>query len=122
MTQRTCNTCGDSIENIIELVEHGCDQILSVEDLTYREQQSLTYLENRVVDHKGELDHHQMNHDDRQSIKVFEAVEILSVEEFTVEEFTDRAWELAWGSRKLRADSEVDSDRSFGTIPGESNE
>jgi hypothetical protein len=106
---KTCTTCGDNVENIVQLLEHDCDRVLSAGNLTAAERDTLTYLESCVVDHDGKLDPQKMNVDDRNSLKTFKVAGILEVEDeidgvMTVTEFTDAAWELAWECRRLRAD------------------
>lgn len=118
----TCRTCDDSVENIIELIEHECDQILLAEELTRQEQSTLLYLESRLVDQRGKLDHEQMNYEDQQSLKLFRAAGLLDVEGVEhITEFTDKAWDLAAECRRLRAHRGLNTDReiNIGTIPGE---
>lgn len=107
-----CTTCGDSL-NIIGILSHDCERILSADTLSRKERNTLMYIESRVVDHGGELDLAQMNHVDHQNIKIFRAAGILDVsenlnphlqkEEMTVEMFSNAAWDIVRDSRQLRA-------------------
>lgn len=99
-----CKTCGDAVESIIEIVTHECDQILRAEDLTPKEQNTLLYINSRVVDMSGELSHEQMNFEDQQNIKLFRATGILEVEEFQVAEIKEGYWDLVKGCQKERAE------------------
>lgn len=118
-----CESCGESIANIVELVKHGCSPVrLSARSLSRKERNTLMYIEVRVVDHGGRLDPDQMNHVDRQNIKVFTAAGLLEVSDFQrhperprkdiqqVESFSDAAWDLTRDCRQLRAydDNRVD--------------
>lgn len=113
-----CATCGDGL-NIVGIIEHDCDEVLSVESLSHSEQSTLMYVEVRMVDHLGELDPEQMNHEDRQNLKLFAAAGLLDVAEGEgsriesrsgpnwmdkVTKFTDRAWDLARDCRKARSE------------------
>lgn len=119
MVERTCRTCGATIEDIVGLVQHDCDEILAAPDLTRGEQSTLLYVEARLVDHGGDLAHEQMNHEDRQNLKPLQAAGLLRVEDFRVEEFTDRAWDLVRDCRQMRAARSVERDINLGTVPGE---
>jgi len=121
MNLRECATCGDPIDGIVEVVTHECDEILRAQDLTSGEQDTLLYVEHRMVDHRGSLDHEQMNWEDQQNLKVFHAAGILEVEEFTVTEFSDRAWDLARDCRQMRAHRTLERDINLGEVPGEAD-
>lgn len=60
---RTCATCGEPLPTIVELVTHDCETLLSADDLTRGERNTLMYVEARVVDHAGVLDWEQMNYE-----------------------------------------------------------
>ena len=111
-TERRCGDCGEPMRDIIEILEHGlnCDGALRAQDLTKSEQSTFLYIESRVVDNYGELDHEQMNHEDQNNIKLFKAADVIEVEEFQVERFGDEAWDLARDLRQMRADRCVDFD------------
>ena len=53
MTDRTCRTCGSTIMDMVDLVMHECDEILSVPDMTSDEQETLLYVEERLVNNYG---------------------------------------------------------------------
>lgn len=118
-----CVTCGDPL-NIVGIVQHDCPRILSVENLSTSEQNTLLYVENCVVDHRGQLDPEKMNFEDRQNLKIFHAAGILEVAEQEGERvkmrdgmgwkdqvttFTDAAWDLARDCRKARASRTLDN-------------
>ena len=112
-----CATCGKMLD-IIGIIKHdGCDPVLEASGLSRSERNTLMYVETRVVDHGGELDLEQMNYDDQQNLKLFGAAGILDVEErhpavdhggMEVVQFTDRAWDLARDSRRMRAAQDMD--------------
>lgn len=139
MTERTCRTCGEQIEHIVELIEHGCDDILRATDLTRSEQDTLLYVESRVVDGHSELEEVRMNHDDRNNLKLFQCAGVLKTGEMKraardsvqteqavrnemvtpVTEFVDGAWRLAHKCRQMRAARSLGGeDVELGTIPG----
>jgi len=139
MPERTCRTCCETIEHIVGLIEHECDEILRATNLTRSEQDTLLYVEARVVDGYAELEELRMNRDDRQNLKMFEVAGILStgtmkrasrgnveVEATEVDEmvmpvtkFTDEAWRLAHECRQMRAARCLnEEDVELGTIPG----
>lgn len=112
-----CATCGEPL-NIIGIIQHDCEQILSVENLSQGERSTLLYVESRLVDQAGELDLEQMNYHDQQNLKLFGAAGILDVEEtppmvnhggMEVVKFTDAAWDLARDCRKMRAAQYLDN-------------
>lgn len=113
--QYDCATCGEGL-NIIGILQHDCDTILGAESLTNGERNTLMYVEQRVVDHEGELDLKQMNYHDQQNLKLFGAAGILDAEEsgipheetMQVVEFTDRAWDLVRDCRQMRAAQRMD--------------
>jgi hypothetical protein len=112
-----CATCGESL-NIVGILRHDCDRVLSAANITTGEQDTLLYVETRVVDHGGVLDLWQMNYDDQQHLKLFGAAGILDVAEdrnpyeeaMCVEAFTERAWDLVGECRWLRAARNMDGD------------
>jgi hypothetical protein len=139
MTERTCRTCGEKIEHIVGLIEHGCDEILRVTGLTRSEQDTLLYVESRVVDGHAELEGVRMNHDDRNNLKLLQCAGVLKTGEMKrasrdsvqteqaernevvtpVTEFTDEAWRLAHECRQMRAARCLnDEDVELGTTPG----
>jgi len=134
MTDRWCRTCGEGIPDILALVRHDCEAILRAPDLSLREQDTLLYVEARVVDDEGILDMAQMNYEDDQSLKVFSAAGAVKVgggrrnpdnprEDIRyVEQFTDAAWTLAGECRQLRAVRTIDRDISLGTMPSGGDE
>lgn len=97
-----CASCGDSL-NIVDVIEHDCDRILSADTLTSRERSTLLYIEARLVYHGAQLDPAQINYEDRTSLTLFSAVGIIDVQDFEVTRFTDDAWDLAAECRKHRA-------------------
>lgn len=113
---RTCATCGEPLPTIVDLVTHGCEALLSADDLTRKERNTLMYVEVRVVDHGGVLDWAQMNYEDRQNLKVFHAAGVLETEDsphddtMEVTAFTNRAWDLARDCRQLRAGQRMDAE------------
>lgn len=111
-----CTTCDGTVENVMELMEHDCDEILSGEVLSSSERSTLLYIESRLVDNRGTLDLEQMNYEDRNNIKLFAAAGLLDVKEdltkprepsMDVVRFTDEAWDLAAQCRKLRGKDNV---------------
>lgn len=117
-----CEACGESIAGIVEIIQHGCSPVrLSASSLSRRERNTLLYIENRVVDHGGKLDTAQMNHEDHQNIKLFEAAGLLNVADAEsghpntpgardpnavfkqVGYFSDEAWDLNRDCRQMRA-------------------
>lgn len=124
----TCRTCDDGIANIVELAEHGCEEILAAPTLSSTGQETLMYVEARLVDHRGVLDGEQMNHEDQQNLKLFQASGLLRVEwsvtpdEYRVEEFTDAAWRLARECRQMRAARMIDRDMNLGDVPGDGDD
>jgi hypothetical protein len=118
--------CGAELFNIVEIIEHlsECSPVrLTVQSLTRKEKNTLLYIEDRVVDNGGKLAAVQMNYEDQQNIKLFEAAGLLEVGEprpdpddpvredaQIVEKFTDEAWDLVRDCRQLRAhrDKRVD--------------
>ena len=121
-SQRTCHDCGEPVPDIVSVMEHGqsCDAVLRPQDLTGNEQSTLLYVESRLVDHGGELALVQMNYEDQQNIKLFQAADLLTVEGDQVLRFTDAAWDLVRDCRQMRAARSVEFD--VGDVPGESNE
>lgn len=130
----TCKTCGDSINDILELVEHDCDAILRAQDLSQNERATLLYIESRVVDERGQLDPEKMNWEDRQNIKLFTAAGTIEVAEDEgevyesgappirkdrVDVFTDEAWEVAKNARKMKAADWIDHNVDLGNVPEE---
>ena len=115
-----CKTCGESLADIIEIVQHGCEEPLAAPSLSKNERATLMYIESRVVDQRGELDHEQMNYEDQQNIKVFQAAGLLEIEDFSVKVFSDAAWNLARDCRQMRADSWIEGDKDIGDVPGDS--
>jgi len=115
--QYDCATCGEPL-NIIGILNHDCDRILSAANITTGEQDTLLYVEARLVDHEGVLNLSQMNYHDQQNLKLFGAAGLLDVSEdrnpyeevMHVEEFTERAWELTTECRWLRAARNIDDD------------
>lgn len=125
MTERTCRSCGGTITNIVEVMEHAtdCESVLRAEDLTMREERTLRYIEHRLVEHEGRLDPEQMDHEDRNNFKFFGAAGILDVKHAAgdtfrgtkgrlamdlVTKFTDEAWRLAGECRRLRAQRRIE--------------
>jgi hypothetical protein len=112
-----CATCGEPL-NIVGILRHDCDRVLSAANITPGEQDTLLYVETRVVEHEGVLNLWQMNYDDQQNLKLSGAAGILDVsedpnpyeDEMCVEAFTERAWDLAGESRWLRAARNMDGD------------
>lgn len=116
-----CATCGDPL-NIIGIMQHDCERVLSAESLSQSERSTLMYVEARVVDNSGELDPRQMNFEDQQNLKIFAAADILDVHEpevhhadpredlIRVVKFTDAAWDLARDCRQMRAAQHIDTD------------
>lgn len=115
--QYDCATCGEPL-NIIGILDHDCDRILSAASIGPGEQGTLLYVEARVVDGDGVLHLEQMNYHDQQNLKLFRAAGLLDVSEdgnpfeevMHVEEFTERAWDLASECRWLRAARSMDND------------
>lgn len=106
MVEYTCATCGDPVADIVEIVSHDCPRVLRAEDLTRREQDTLLYVENCVVDNHGELGAEKMNYDDQQNMKLFRVDGLLETEQETdyrVASFSDAAWDLARDCRQMRA-------------------
>lgn len=97
-----CTTCDVELD-IVDIVSHDCEQIISAEQLSTSERNMLMYIEARLVDWKGELDPDQMNYEDTQNLKLFRAVDLLEVIDFQVTEFIDQAWRVAGNCRRLRA-------------------
>jgi len=133
--QYECRTCGNGIADIVELIQHGCDTVLTAPDLSSGERSTLMYIESRVVEHRGELDSQQMNYDDQSHIKLFTAAGLLEVDEpernpdsprehiEKVTRFTDDAWRLASECRQMRADSWMEErDYDIGNPPGGDDE
>jgi hypothetical protein len=136
MPERTCRTCGESIEHIVALIDHDCDEILSGRDLTRSEQDTLCYVESRVVDGHAELEEVRMNHEDHQNLKLFQAAGLLKTGEpvrasrdevdtpqaernemvTPVTEFTNEAWRLATECRQMRAARGIDRDIDLGAV------
>lgn len=123
----TCTTCGDPL-NIIGLMQHDCEEVLSAADLSQGERSTLLYVESRLVEHGGELDLEQMNYHDKQNLKLFGAAGVLDVKErhpavnhggMEVVEFTDRAWDLVRDSRQIRAAQHMDESVEIGNVPEE---
>jgi len=123
----TCTTCGDPL-NIIGLMQHDCEEVLSAADLSQGERSTLMYVEARLVDQGGELDLEQMNYHDQQNLKLFGAAGILDVTErhlsvnhggMEVVKFTDRGWDLVRDSRQIRAAQHVDESVDIGDVPEE---
>jgi len=100
----TCTTCSDRIETIVELVTHGCEEVLDAVDLTSSERSTLLYTESQCVDGDGSLDDRHMNYEDHQNILIFQAAGWMVVEEFEVQEMSDRGWEVAAECRKMRSE------------------
>lgn len=102
MTEYDCATCGETVD-IVTMLDHDCDAILSVENLDKRERQALTFVESQVVDNGGMLDFRRMNHDDHDAMRLFQARGLLEAEEtdagVQVTAFFRRGWELAWECR-----------------------
>lgn len=109
-----CKTCGEELD-IVTIIGHDCDEILEATELSRGERNTLMYIESRVVDHGGSLDHRQMNHEDMQNIKVFQALGMLDIYDFEVLDFTDRAFELTMECRKLRAAQNSDIIKTGGS-------
>jgi len=116
-----CVTCGEPL-NIVGMVEHDCEEILSVGMLRRSEQATLMHVETRVVDYEGVLDWEKMNYEDQQNLTLFTAVGLLetggrqqsdqdasSVTQQVVT-FTDRAFDLARDCRQARAQRMIDHD------------
>lgn len=108
MTEYDCVTCGETLD-IVGLVDHDCDEVLSAEELTDSERSTMLYVEAMVVDNHATLSAEQMNHHDHQNLKLFRAAGLLATEPpgphdegWTVTEFTDRAWDIAAECRRLR--------------------
>lgn len=120
-----CESCGESLRGIVEIIQHDCDPVeFSAESLSRKERNTLMYIENRVVDHGGKLDTAQMNYEDHQNIKLFKAAGLLDVAEpkldpgkargphdveASVEQvgfFTDEAWDIVRDSRQMRAEDD----------------
>lgn len=108
-----CASCDDEVVNIIDLLDHDCDQILSAEDLTSHEKSTLLYIEARIVDGQAQLNLSQMNYEDQQNMKLLTAAGLFDAEEDPVEpvvdvvKFTDEAWDLAAECRKLRGEKNL---------------
>lgn len=113
-----CGLCDKHLGDLIGIVQHlsECEPVLlSAESLSRRERNTLMYIENRVVDHGGQLSLEQMNYEDRQNIKVFKAAGILEVSHprrnpdnarediQQVELFTDAAWDIVRDCRQITA-------------------
>lgn len=115
----TCYTCGENLADITYIVNHReCPRVLRARDLTQREQNTLLYIGVRVVDHGGELLSEQMNHDDRNAMKLFVAARTLEVEDFQqITAFPDEAWDLERDCRQLRAIRRDDDGLDVGTPP-----
>lgn len=106
-----CVTCGETVD-IVSLVVHDCDRVLSAEELSPRERSTLLYVESEVVDGGAQLDEAKMNHEDHQNLKVFHAAGLVETEPadgqpvdevlLNVTTFTDAAWDLAGECRRLR--------------------
>lgn len=116
-----CATCGEPL-NIIGVVTHDCDQILDASVLSRKERNTLLYVETRMVDHTGELDLEQMNHEDHGNLKLFHAAGIIEVRDSMFEgphdtkqvvKFTDAAWDLARDSRQMRAASCIEREEEL---------
>lgn len=113
----SCRTCGEEVEDIIGFVEHDCDDVLTGPDLTKNEQSTLRYIEQRLVGHGGVLDRDRMNWEDFDNLKLFQALELLYVEDGQVEMFSDKAWRLARECRQMRAERGTSDDVDLGDIP-----
>lgn len=100
-----CNTCGDEITNIVDLIHDSCDDCLPASALSSSERSTLLYIESRVVDNDAMLDPVHMNYEDENNMKLFAAAGLLDVERtadlWPVNEFD--AWELAWQCRRQRS-------------------
>ena len=125
---RRCADCGELMEGIIDVMFHSqdCEPVLRAQDLTRSEQDTLLYVESRLVDHGGELDLEQMNGEDQQNLKLFQAAGLLEATgEYTrsrrtmqIERFTNAAWDLVRDCRQMRAARNVEDQVNVGFPPG----
>jgi len=123
-----CATCGEML-NMIGIIQHECERVLSPETLNPSEQETLLYIELCLVDHEGKLDSAKMNYRDDQNLKLFAAAGLLHTEPIPFDEvdpaehqkrtgaetrrvscFTDRAFELAMACRQARAKRMIEYD------------
>lgn len=114
-----CVTCGEPVEDIIQIVKHDCDRIVSADQLSSIQKNLLLYIESQLVDNRGKLSAEKMNHDDFQELKVFQALDLLDIEHGELQEqkgeawthkviqFSDDAWKLAHDVRKARGEKHV---------------
>lgn len=106
-----CVTCGDTVD-IVELVSHGCEHVLSADEMSSSERSTLLYVESMIVDNGARLDTERMNHEDHQNLKLFRAAGLLDTEPadgqpvdelvLNVTEFSHHAWGIAAECRRLR--------------------
>lgn len=126
----TCATCGAYIGNIVVLLDHDCERILSAPDLSSGERSTLLYIESCVVDQRGYLDPEKMNYEDEQNMKVLGAAGLVDIgqsEQDTagdprtlrrpVVKFTDAAWDLARDCRQMKSDDWIDHEADIGDVP-----
>jgi hypothetical protein len=118
-----CETCEERLDTILDIVRHDCEPVkLAAESLSQREQNTLLYVEARIVDNGGKLSLAQMNHEDQQNLKLMRAAGLLEFGEQKrdpdnprddvqfIESFSDEAFDIVRDCRQLRAynDSRVD--------------